>query len=100
MYIVCCQVEVSATVQSLVQRILPTVVCLSVHDLYGSAMRRHTPEWGCCATGKTFCVVYTALHYCFYDFEGYIYNSEYIMCIYIYTYNILRIVCLRMCMYI
>ena len=49
--VLCCQVEVSATGRSLVQR-SPTDCGVSEGDAETSMVRRSWPQWGCCATGK------------------------------------------------
>jgi hypothetical protein len=48
--VVCCQVEVSASGWSLVQR-SPTECGISQCDREASIMRRPWPTTGCCATG-------------------------------------------------
>jgi hypothetical protein len=48
--VVCCQVEVSASGWSLIQRI-PTECCVSECDRGASIMRRPWPTRGCCARG-------------------------------------------------
>jgi len=49
--VVCCQIEVSATSCSLVQR-SPTDWCVGVCDLETSWMRRSWPTGGCRAKNK------------------------------------------------
>ena len=48
---VCCEVEVSVTGTSLVQR-SPTESAVSESDREASTMRRLRPTGGCCAVGK------------------------------------------------
>jgi hypothetical protein len=50
MFVVCCQVEVSAKDRQFIQR-NPTA-WVSLCDLEASAMWRVRPEFGCCATRK------------------------------------------------
>jgi hypothetical protein len=49
--VVCCQVEVTATDWSLVQR-SSTECGVSEYDLETSKRRLHRPGLGCCAIGK------------------------------------------------
>jgi hypothetical protein len=59
--IVCCQVEVSATGRSPVQR-SATDCGVSECDREASIMRRPWPTGGCCATGKFLCIVFVILY--------------------------------------
>ena len=59
--VVCCQVEVSATGWSRVQR-SPTDCGVSECDHESSIMRRPWPTWGCCAMGKN--VKYKIRYFC------------------------------------
>jgi hypothetical protein len=52
--VVCCQVEVSASGSSLVQR-SPTECGMSEYDREAWIMRRPWLTRGCCATGKKIC---------------------------------------------